>query len=239
MDETLREYPHRTLKTNMQFIAYVDQDKDIYIGQYIANKFDIPNRGGKIIKDGLKFVKVFQDDINNIIDKSRQAITPIYKDYQNRTISVKEDIKKEENENLKTIYYYHSTNDKYYLNREGYEISKKYEVEIEGKPIIIEGNRYSITINQLNTLKDKTKEEYIWKEKDIEITVNICKIEDNMFIPLDIYKKYKDEEDRKLIIVNKELFIKISKEDLKEIELLYSKDGINISLIEKKIQRIK
>lgn len=238
MDEALREYPHRTLKTNMQFIAYVDQDNDIYIGQYIANKFDIPNRGGKIIKDGLKFIKVFQDDINSIIDKSRQAITPIYKDYKNKTITVKEEIK-EENENLKIVYYYHGTNNKYYLNREGYEISKKYEVEIEGKPIIIEGNRYSITLNQLDTLKDKTKEEYIWKEKDIEITVNICTIEDDMFIPLDIYKKYKEEEDRKLILVNKELFIKINKEDLKEIKSLYSTDGIKISLIEKKIQRIK
>ena len=227
--------PHKTFRENIQFITYVDQNNNLYIGQYIANKFDIPDRGGNIIKDGLKFIKVFQEDINDIIDKSRQAITPLYKDYNNK---VKEEIKNKET-NLKPIIYYHGLNNKYYLNREGYELSKKYDVEIEGKPIIIEGNRYSITIDELNTLKDKTKDEYRWEEENIKLRVNICKTKDNMFIPLNIFAKYKNEEDRKQILVSKELFILITKEDIEEIKELYSQDGIDLILIEKDIERIK
>ena len=231
--------PHKTFKENIQFITYVDQDNNLYIGQYIANKFDIPNRGGNIIKDGLKFIKVFQEDINNIIDKSMQTITPLYKDYN----KVKEEIKKKDN-NLKSIIYYHDKNDKYYLNREGYELSKKYDVEIEGTPLIIEErNCYTITLNQLNELKEKT-EEYSWEEKNIEIKnkeliANLCSTEDNMYIPLVIFTKYKEEEDRKQILVNKELFISITKEEIEEIKELYSQDCIDLILIEKQIKRTK
>ena len=67
------------------------------------------------------------------------------------------------------------------------------------------------------------------------LNVFICKANDDMYIPLEIYKKYKEIETRKQIKVDGILYININENDLAEIKKAYLNDNIDINLVKKVI----
>ncbi|MBR3145941.1 MAG: hypothetical protein IKF47_01630 [Bacilli bacterium] len=247
-------------QTQNQFIVYVDQNNNKYITKNITNKYGITNKDETITVDGITYVKVYQSNIDDIIKKSGNTETPIYKDYYNNQVSNYDapELTKEQGKPIDPpyvhvhhimSYYYDMQDNKYYLDREGLDIARKYNVEIEGTPTIaLDKNCYSITKEQIENLKEKTIEMYSWIEKAVLINkdkptiksvlaVHICNIDNNNFIPLDIFKKYKLMQAQKLIKVDGIIYINVTEDDLAEIKMSYSKDHTEIVLINKKIRR--
>lgn len=142
-------------------------------------------------------------------------------------------------------YYFNMNTNTYYLDRKGYETSKENNIEIEGNPIIIENrNCYSITKEELDKLIENTNGKYRWMKKNVItkeikpnklLDVSICRINDAMYIPLDVYIKYKERETRKIIKVDGVLYINIDENDLVEIKKAYLNDNININLVKKEV----
>ncbi len=145
-------------------------------------------------------------------------------------------------------YYYDIINDITFIEREIYELCKKYEVNLNSIPRIIHNkNCYSIEETQLKEFIDKSK--YIGNRVLILVNNNdikrktkiirICKYNDELFIPEEVKEVYKDIANNKLIKVNKELFIKINEEDLESIKKAYLRRDINIEKEVKLITPIK
>lgn len=176
-----------------------------------------------------------------------------YDDLNNK--SSKEELTIEKQSNSSKIithkfmtYFNDIENKKFYLNRAGYEIAHKNNIIIEGTPKIIENkNCYSTTQEQLNDLIKNTKNSYMWIERQIMLAdkkkeysylaINICKINNDTFIPLSIYIKYKPKENKKLIKVDNILFIQVNKDELSEIEKNYSNDNTELLFINTEIRR--
>lgn len=241
--------------TQAQFIVYIDQTNNYYVAEDVLNKFGMPKRGKSIIVDGIKYFQVYRTDIYDIVKKSNNTLIPIFKRYnliegknqeKNLKYNYAEDERKIVTHKIMT-YYYDINSATHYLNREGYEISRLYGVEIEGKPKIIEGkNCYSITRSQLNELVDKTREEYTWMCKNIVaeketnnnksfLSTFICKIGNDTFIPQDFFTKYKERTNQKRIKVDGTLYIQVSETELAEIKATCMKNKIELILVGKNI----
>ena len=134
-------------------------------------------------------------------------------------------------------YYYDIINDITFIEREIYELCKKYEIETNSIPRIIHNkNCYSIEEDKLKEFIDKST--YIGNRvlilvdnKEIKRKtklLRICKCDNELFIPEEVKEVYKNIANNKLIKVNGELFIKINEEDLESIKKAYLRRDINI-----------
>lgn len=145
-------------------------------------------------------------------------------------------------------YYYDIINDITFIEREIYELCKKYEIDLNSIPRIIHNrNCYSIEENQLKEFIDKSN--YIGNRvlilvnnKDIKRKtkiIRICKYNDELFIQEEVKDLYKEISNNKLIKVNNELFIKINETDFENIKKTYLRRDINIEKEIKYITPIK
>ena len=134
-------------------------------------------------------------------------------------------------------YYYDIINDITFIDREIYELCKKYEIDLESIPrILYNKNYYSIEEDKLKEFIEKSN--YIGnrvlllvdnksiKRKNKQLT--ICKCNNELFVPEEVKYVYKAISNNKLIKVNGEIYIKITEEDLNHIKKAYLRKDINI-----------
>jgi len=126
----------------------------------------------------------------------------------------------------KTFIYYNDTNnDEYYITRDIYELCIKNEIKLNSKPQIIDNkNTYSIELNQINELKQKThfygKEIIISLEKKKQNIDTILVFKDKNTNKLYIKQEdYKTNKPTKLI--NNQLYNEILNSELNEINKKY------------------
>ena len=117
-----------TTQTQREFIAYHDTNNNIYIGEYVAKKYGIPIRDEKITVDGIKYTKVLPSEIHNIINKSNHKEVPLYKPCEKKDVEIeitpKEELLSEILIHKVMTYYKDMNNNKLYIDRKGYELSK-------------------------------------------------------------------------------------------------------------------
>ena len=164
--------------STIEFIVYKDIDtKKTYINKNIAEKFNIHAISKKTIQE-TEYIEATLKDITNIIYQTKntsEPYQPIYKIFKQNPVKLRLNTN---NKNTSVI----KDNTELFVNRTLYEKAKKENIEIEGKPKVIENkNYYSITKEQLDilnkkqdnkktiiTYNDKINNKYYQKEEDIE-----------------------------------------------------------------------
>ena len=145
-------------------------------------------------------------------------------------------------------YYYDIIHDTTFIERDIYELCKKYEIETNSFPRIINSkNCYSIEEDTLKEFIEKsnyignrvliltdTKELY---RKSKLLTV--CTYNNELFVPQEVIDVYKDINNNKLIKVDGKFFTKINENDFENIKKAYKNRGINIEKDIKEIIPIK
>ena len=242
-------------QTQRQFIVYQDED-NMYIGEYVAEKYSIPNRDKKITVDGVVYTKILPYEIHDIINKSNHTEIPFYKQYAKKEAEI--EITPKETKLSEIIihrvmtYYKDINNNQLYVDRNGYELSKTVDIEIEGTPSIIDDrNCYSITQEQLNSLMEKTNDHCTWVPKSIisenksieaeenykideddnnyrNLEINRCELNGKIFIPEKAYTEFKEKTNQKRIRVAGILYINVTEEEMEYLKAEYKKIGIKI-----------
>ena len=164
--------------STIEFIVYKDIDtKKTYINKNIAEKFNIHAISKKTIQE-TEYIEATLKDITSIIYQTKntsEPYQPIYKFFKQNPVKLRLNTN---NKNTSVI----KDNTELFVNRTLYEKAKKENIEIEGKPKVIENkNYYSITKEQLDilnkkqdnkktiiTYNDKINNKYYQKEEDIE-----------------------------------------------------------------------
>lgn len=134
-------------------------------------------------------------------------------------------------------YYYDIINDITYIDREIYELCKKYEIDLDSIPrILYNKNYYSIEEDKLKEFIEKSN--YIGNRvlllvdnksiKRKNKLLIVCKYNNELFVPEEVKYVYKEISNNKLIKVNGEIYIKITEEDLNHIKKAYLRKDINI-----------
>lgn len=134
-------------------------------------------------------------------------------------------------------YYYDIINDITFIDREIYELCKKYEIDLDSIPrILYNKNYYSIEEDKLKEFIEKSN--YIGNRvlllvdnksiKRKNKLLIVCKCNNELFVPEEVKYVYKEISNNKLIKVNGEIYIKITKEDLNHIKKAYLRKDINI-----------
>ncbi len=199
---------------NIYFNVYIDKsdNNNFYIFEHLCKQFNIQPKSIKIINN-VKYCNITQEDIKQIEILSQNNKIRYKRRYKELNIS---------NNNIQQkklfMYYYNIDTHESFVDRKTLEQARNNNIEIEGKPIIIEGkNCYSIKKDQLKlyeatsnthgierliTNKRKTN---IPKQPNKHQTIIVyrdCNTE-KLFIP----KKYAliHDTERK-IIMNKECF---------------------------------
>jgi len=134
-------------------------------------------------------------------------------------------------------YYYDIINDITFIDREIYELCKKYEIDLDSIPrILYNKNYYSIEEDKLKEFIEKSN--YIGNRvlllvdnksiKRKNKLLIVCKYNNELFVPEEVKYVYKEISNNKLIKVNGEIYIKITEEDLNHIKKAYLRKDINI-----------
>ena len=175
-----------------------------------------------ISNDPNKLVE-FRNEIKNLakaigIDPTKMCVSDEAKDKLPISLKTNSDIK------------YIVLENSLYVNRSTLETARDLQVEIEGKPRVINNkNYYSITPYQLYELDKKVKENY--KNKLLKITVVV--INDLLYISTD----YFDKDGNNKTIINGETYISITEKELFEIQENYKENGIDIIFIKNEIPK--
>ena len=145
-------------------------------------------------------------------------------------------------------YYYDIINDTTFIERNIYELCKKYEVELNSFPRIINNkNCYSIEEDKLKEFIEKsnyignrvlilTSTKELYRKSQI---LTICKYHNELYVPQEVIDIYKNINNNKLIKVDGKLYTKVSENDLENIKKAYRNRGINIEKDIKEITPIK
>ncbi len=145
-------------------------------------------------------------------------------------------------------YYYDIINDTTFIERNIYELCKKYEVELNSFPRIINNkNCYSIEEDKLKEFIEKsnyignrvlilTSTKELYRKSQI---LTICKYHNELYVPKEVIDIYKNINNNKLIKVDGKLYTKVSENDLENIKKAYRNRGINIEKDIKEITPIK
>lgn len=134
-------------------------------------------------------------------------------------------------------YYYDITIDTTFIDRNIYELCKKYDIETNSIPRIINNkNCYSIKEDKLKEFIEKSKYAsnrvlILTNNKELKgktKLLTICKYNEEIFVPQETTEIYTSISNNKIIKVDGNLYIKITKEDLENIKNEYLKKDINI-----------
>ena len=142
-------------------------------------------------------------------------------------------------------YYYDIINNTTYIGRNIYELCKKYEIEINSTPRII-NNKNCYSIDEESLKKFINKSNYIGnrvlillntdKKKIMKKQIlNICNYNGNLFIEENIIKNI-DISDKSKIKVDGSIYINVTENDINNLKRIYIDE--NIELENKKINII-
>ena len=145
-------------------------------------------------------------------------------------------------------YYYDIIHDTTYIERNIYELCKKYEIELNSSPKIINSkNCYSIEEDKLKEFIEKSN--YIGNRililtdtKEIKRKtqlLTVCKYNNELFIPQEVINIYKNINTTQTIKVDGKFFTRINEEDLNNIKKSYHNRGIDIENDYKEIIPVK
>ena len=221
------------IKTTYQtsFIVYTDQNNDTYVNESIAYANKITNKGRTIIIHNTKYIKVNKEDIDEIVRRSNNDTLPNYKKCKLTGKKIKDPTIKSTHQS--TFIVYTDQNNKKYIIE---PFAKTYKISNKGKTIFINNKKY-IEINDDDIKDIMKKSEYSkipeykrcrLKEKE-EKQISIPKYF-TYFEIVDSKKLYINDEILKLckvnninlnetnkIIINKELYYEIEKDELDKL----------------------
>lgn len=145
-------------------------------------------------------------------------------------------------------YYYDIINDTTFIERNIYELCKKYEVELNSFPRIINSkNCYSIEEDTLKEFIEKsnyignrvlilTNTKEIYRKSQL---LTVCTYHNELYVPQEVIDVYKNISNNKLIKVDGKFYTKVNENDLDNIKKAYRSRGINIEKDIKEIIPVK
>ena len=219
------------------FHVYVDQNANRYVHELFAKQYQIANRGQAIIVNNTRHIQVNDEDIKNIIERSKYLRIPEY-------YSCQVSDKKDQVTNPKYFTYYETVDDnRLYVSKEIAELCREKNIIVSKIPKLIQGKEYyDIAKENLKKFMNETK--YVGQKQSIVLKnepimkINLCRIDDKMYIPKGLFEKHGDITGRKLIRVDGVEYVQVTGEDIMNTRIAYTKDGINTKLTELKVQKI-
>lgn len=203
------------MNISAKFTVYVDENDNnaLYIEKELCYRHGIKDLKQRVINNKI-YYHVTPEDIDTIEKISKEKKLTLIRKYE--TIQ----LEKEQKE-----FNYFRTNNALYITRDIYELAKKNNVEIEGKPKIISNcNCYTIKEEELINLEQKTnskgKRIIIREPKDLETIVVYKDMTNNkIYIPQE-YAPTQSSDIKE--IMNKKCF----ESSEKELEKIFNKKFI-------------
>ena len=224
-NQIIRLTPHYIssyeLKLETTYIVYVDKkDNDaLYIKEDLCEKYNITPISKRSVNK-ITYCKVTNDDLNIIEEKSKTDNPILKRKYINTEFT--DTIKKPKN--ILFTYYRNIITNKLYINRTILELTRNYNIEIEGTPEILNNkNCYTITPEELKEFEEKSISE------GIEININPNNIDKDHY-KIETILVYKDCNTNKLYIEKN----KSKNNNPNNIKILLNKEFYEISQIELK-----
>lgn len=140
------------LQLVLSFTVYVDKKHEdkLYILNTLCSKYDIFPKSKRII-EGITYCNVTPEDIDTVEECTKKEKIILKRKYVD--IELDDEIQPAE---YLFIYYYDFASNTSYVQRDMYELIRRNQIEIEGKPKIIRNrNCYSITEKELKEVELK------------------------------------------------------------------------------------